>query len=231
MNQILGKTINLDCNLNNSKKLNLSNNYNNIKYLNKKFKIILFISIIFTIFFIIFYFLLKYNANKKEILSKHLASNFTIQNLYSTNDNYSAEKTLTLANKNNVEPFVIGLLKIDKIDLMYPILSYVSDELLEISPCRFYGPMPNEIGNLCIAGHNYINKKHFGRLSSLDSGDIVEIYDLNYDKIDYMIYEKLEVSADDTSCINQNTNGFREITLITCNTIKGTRIVLKGKEV
>ena len=41
---------------------------------------------------------------------------------------------------------------------------------------------------------------------------------------------KLEVPANDTSCMNQNTNGTREITLITCNTIKGTRIVIKAKE-
>ena len=222
MNQILGN--NLELNYTKKYNLNKSNN------LSKKFRIIFIISLIFIVFFIIFYFLLKYNANKKEKLSKSLTSNFSIQTLYSTDNNYSSVRSSVSNNESSSEPFVIGLLKIDKIGLMYPILSAVSDELLEISPCRFYGPMPNEIGNLCIAGHNYINQKHFGKLSSLNSGDIIEIYDLNSNKIDYIIYEKSEVTADDTSCMNQNTNGIREVTLITCNTIKGTRIVVKAKE-
>lgn len=222
MNQILGNNLEL----NYTKKYNINNSNN----LSKKFRIIFIISLIFIIFFIIFYFLLKYNANKNEKLSKSLTSNFSIQTLYSTDNNYSAERTSVSNKESSSGPFVIGLLKIDKIGLIYPILSAVSDELLEISPCRFYGPMPNEIGNLCIAGHNYINQKHFGKLSSLDTGDLIEVYDLNSNKVDYIIYEKLEVTADDISCMNQNTNGVREVTLITCNTIKGTRIVVKAKE-
>ena len=31
-----------------------------------------------------------------------------------------------------------------KQNITYPILSTTSEELLKISPCRFYGPMPNE---------------------------------------------------------------------------------------
>ena len=113
---------------------------------------------------------------------------------------------------------------------MYPILSTSSEKLLEISPCRFYGPMPNEIGNLCIAGHNYANQKHFGKLSSLEKGDLIEIYDSNGSKTNYIIYNKFEVHANDISCTNQNTNNKREVTLVTCNTIKGNRLVVKAKE-
>lgn len=219
MNQILGTNLNI----NYQKKYNSNNS-------TKKFKVILFVALILIVFLFIFYFFSKSNAYKKEKISQSLASNFSIKNLYSTSNNYSAIKTSTSNTESFSEPFVIGLLKIDKINLMYPILSTVSDELLEISPCRFHGPMPNEVGNLCIAGHNYRNQKHFGKLSLLDSGDIINVYDLNSNKLDYIIYEKSEVSANDTSCMNQNTNGIREITLITCNTIKGTRIVIKAKE-
>lgn len=231
MNQILGNI--LDSNYikkSNSNVFKDFSNSNNLYILNRKFKIILSISILLIIFLIIFYFSLKYNAHKKEKLSKSLASNFNIQNLYTTNSDYSAKKGSTLSNQNNIEPFVVGLLKIDAIDLMYPILSSVSDELLEISLCRFYGPMPNEVGNLCIAGHNYINQKHFGKLSSLNVGDVIEVFDLNSNKVDYTVYKKLEVNANDTSCTFQNTNGIREVTLITCNTFKGTRIVVKAKQ-
>lgn len=192
----------------------------------KKFKFILIFSILIIALCIIIYLILKYNSYKKEKFSKSLVTNFGITTLYANNNNYIANKTTT----NIEEPFVIGLLKIDKINLMYPILSNTSEELLKISPCRFYGPMPNEIGNLCIAGHNYANQKHFGKLTSLEINDIFQIYDLNGNSIDYIIYEIKEVPANDTSCINQDTNNSREVTLVTCNTIKGTRIVVKAKE-
>lgn len=192
-----------------------------------KFKITFWISLFSILICIIFYFFTKYNSWQKEKISKNLTNQFNIRSLYTNSNKYIAQKTIY--NSENT-PFVIGLLKIDKINLMYPILSTSSEKLLEISPCRFYGPMPNEIGNLCIAGHNYANQKHFGKLSSLEKGDIIEIYDSNGSKTNYFIYNKFEVSANDTSCTNQNTNNKREVTLITCNTVKGNRLVVKAKE-
>jgi len=87
-----------------------------------------------------------------------------------------------------------------------------------------------KLGNLCIAGHNYANQTHFAKLSSLKEGDIIQIYDLNGNQVDYTIFHKSEVYANDISCINQDVNNTRQVTLITCNTIKGTRIVIKAKE-
>lgn len=217
MNQILENKL-----LTKSLPLKTNNKTNSLK----KFKFILILSVIIIILCIIIYLFLKYNSYKKEKISKDLVTNFSITTLYANNNNYIASKIT-----NNIEePFVIGLLKIDKINLMYPILSNSSEELLEISPCRFYGPMPNEIGNLCIAGHNYANQKHFGKLTSLEINDIFQVYDLNGNYINYVIYEIKEVPANDTSCINQDTNNSIEVTLVTCNTIKGTRIVIKAKE-
>lgn len=191
----------------------------------KKFKFIFIISILIIALCVIIYLFLKYNSYKKEKISNALITNFGITTLYANNNNYIATTTA-----NVEEPFVIGLLKIDKINLMYPILSNTSEELLKISPCRFYGPMPNEIGNLCIAGHNYANQKHFGKITSLEINDIFQVYDQNGNSVDYLIYEIKEVPANDTSCMNQNTNNLREVTLITCNTIKSTRIIVKAKE-
>lgn len=193
----------------------------------KKFKFILVFSILIIIICIIFYLFSKYNSYQKEKLSKNLLTNFNITTLYANNNNDYLSSRMEY---NSNTPFVIGLLKIDKINLLYPILSNSSEELLKISPCRFFGPMPNEIGNLCIAGHNYANQKHFGKLTSLEVNDILQLSDLNGNFINYAIYKIQEVPANDTSCMNQNTNNLREVTLVTCNTIKGTRIVLKAKE-
>lgn len=221
MNQILSNE--------NEIQINTKNKIQNVNLHSSrsKFKITFWISLFSILICIIFYFFTKYNSWQKEKISKNLTNQFNIRSLYTNSNKYTAERTIY--NLDN-EPFVIGLIKIDKINLMYPILSTSSEKLLEISPCRFYGPMPNEIGNLCIAGHNYANQKHFGKLSSLEKGDIIEIYDSNGSKTNYFIYNKFEVSANDTSCTNQNTNNKREVTLITCNTVKGNRLVVKAKE-
>ncbi len=214
MNQILGNQI--------------ANSTSNLLPTSKKFKLIFWIAFFVALFCFIFYFFMQYHAWQKEKISQNLANSFQIRNLYATQNTYTSQRTSLYS--ENTEPFVIGLLKIDKIDLLYPILSTTSEELLKISPCRFYGPMPNEVGNLCIAGHNYANQTHFGKLSVLRAGDSFQIYDLASIPVEYVIYQTSEVSASDTSCLNQNTNGKREATLITCNTIKGTRVVIKAKE-
>lgn len=86
------------------------------------------------------------------------------------------------------------------------------------------------LGNLCIAGHNYVNDTQFGKLDNLNITDIVTISDLYGNIIEYEVYEKKQINADDLSCTNQNTNGLKEITLITCNNIKGNRVCVKARE-
>lgn len=49
-------------------------------------------------------------------------------------------------------------------------------------------------------------------------------------KIDYSVYESYETNYDDLSCTSQETNGKRELTLITCNNIKNRRRVIKARE-
>ena len=37
-------------------------------------------------------------------------------------------------------------------------------------------------------------------------------------------------SKKDTSCTSQDTNGNKEITLVTCNNFNGNRLIIKAKE-
>lgn len=209
-------------------KCHLQNNNSNDFSVKKRAKVILYISIILIILSILVYFSIKYTLFKKQKISDNLVSNFNIKTLYSDlPDNYSSTQINT---ENSETPFVIGLIQIDKINITYPILSTTSEELLKISPCRFYGPMPNESGNLCIAGHNYINDTQFGKLDNLNIADIIKISDLYGNIIEYEIYDKKQIGADDLSCTSQNTNGLKEITLITCNNIKGNRVCVKARE-
>lgn len=131
---------------------------------------------------------------------------------------------------NSSDSFVIGIIKIDKIKLDYPILSDVSDELLKIAPCRFAGPLPNKIGNLCIAGHNYIDNTSFAQIVKLTSGDTINIYGLDGKSVEYHVTEKKEVEGTDFSCTSQFTNGKRIVTLMTCNSIKKTRVIVRAEE-
>lgn len=115
--------------------------------------------------------------------------------------------------------YTIGVINIPSINVNYPILSTYTDELLKIAPCRFHGPNPNEVGNLCIAGHNYKNSKFFSKVPNLQLGDKIEITDLSGRMLTYTVYDKFIVNPDELECTSQLTNGNKEITLITCTMI------------
>lgn len=62
----------------------------------------------------------------------------------------------------------IGKLEIPKIDLTTYILSETDKNTLKISVTKLCGPKINEVGNLCIAGHNYNNSNMFKDLKNLE---------------------------------------------------------------
>ena len=196
------------------------------------FKIVLLISIIGVIIFSLLFVLYIYDITQINKTSKKLADSFSLSYLYSNNPAYFTSSEISEISKIKSSPdyFVIGIIKIDKLKLDYPILSEVSDELLKIAPCRFAGPLPNNIGNLCIAGHNYIDNTFFARISSLEYGDEIDIYGIDGNLVKYYVFDKKEVDSSDTSCTSQETFGKRKITLMTCNSVKGTRIIVQALE-
>lgn len=134
-------------------------------------------------------------------------------------------------NLESVSGSVIGIIKIEKINIVYPILSEINKSFLKISPCKFYGPNPNQVGNLCIAAHNYKDDSFFSNISSLVNGDIITIYDISGNYIDYIVYHVYTTDSKDLECINQNTNGNRVVTLVTCDSFNNNyRTIVKAKE-
>ncbi len=215
-------------NFSHSQSLNLKKK-NFLSYIRKnQYRLQFFVSIIVAIiFFIIFCYHIQ-KSNEQEKLSKELLNNYTLTLLYENRNN-----NLPVAQAQSViieNPFVIGMIRIPQINLNYPILSETNNELLKISLCRFAGPMPNEFGNLCIAGHNYVGNKFFGRLSELKKNDLIEIYDLSGNKIIYSVFDKYDVNDNDLSCTNQDVGTSKIITLLTCNNINGRRTVVKAKQ-
>ena len=129
--------------------------------------------------------------------------------------------------------YAIGQIDIPKISCSYPILSSKKENyttLLKISPCKFWGPNPNEIGNFCIVGHNYKNEQFFSKVPTLENGDIIQITDLFGNTVEYEVYDKYVVLPTNTDCTSQLTNGKREITLITCTNDNKQRVIVKATE-
>ena len=194
------------------------------------YKFIFFMCLSCTIVFSYFFIKFLINIKTKEKHAESLANQFTLSSLYSNSTDYTTNlnQSNTVEDTGEADPFVIGVIKIDKIKIDYPILSSTSDELLTVAPCRFAGPMPNEVGNLCIAGHNYIDNTFFAKITNLDKDDEIAIFDLNGQMVNYYVTEKFEIENNDFSCTTQETNGEKWLTLMTCNSIKGTRIIVRA---
>lgn len=123
---------------------------------------------------------------------------------------------------------VIAKLEIPKINLETYVLSEYSEQALGVSVTKFYGKNPNEVGNFCIAGHNYITKNMFHDLKKLSVGDTFTILDTNSNIVNYRIYLIETVEPDETQCLSQKTDGKIEVTLITCTTDSLKRIIVKA---
>ena len=121
-------------------------------------------------------------------------------------------------------------LEVPKIDLETNILSEYTKEGLKICASKYYGPDANEVGNYCIAGHNYNEKNMFNHLIDLEVGDSVFLTDNVNGKVEYMIYDIYKVKPENVEALSQETEGEREITLITCVNYSKNRLVVKAVE-
>ena len=126
---------------------------------------------------------------------------------------------------------VIAKLEIPKIDLETYVISEYSDQALGVSVTKFYGGNPNEVGNFCIAGHNYITKNMFHDLKKLSIGDTFTLIDTKHHEGIYKIYLVETVKPDETQCLSQKTEGRIEATLITCTTDSSKRIIVKAVKI
>lgn len=126
---------------------------------------------------------------------------------------------------------VIAKLEIPKINLETYVISEYSNQALGISVTKFYGGDPNEIGNFCIAGHNYITKNMFHDLKKLSIGDTFTLVDTNNHEGIYKIYLIETVEPNETQCLSQKTDGRIEVTLITCTADSSKRIIVKAVKI
>ena len=125
---------------------------------------------------------------------------------------------------------VIGTIQIPKIDLEYPILIETTEDSLRKSITRFGDGKVNEVGNLCLAGHDYINNSMFGAINKLENGDEILITDLYGNKVTYTVFDKYTTDPNDTSVLESIDVTKREITLITCINGNQDRLIIRATE-
>lgn len=140
MNQILiSKYNNKSNNIHSGQNYNIENYTLNVK---KRSFIALFIfSILVLISAFIYMGYAIYIDYTKSNMYMNSYSDYDISKLYNTGNISNSGAILPEENVFSI----LGIIKIDKIKISYPILSKIDDELLKISPCRFSGPSVNSI--------------------------------------------------------------------------------------
>lgn len=124
---------------------------------------------------------------------------------------------------------VVGKINIPKLKIEKYIINETTEDTLKVALAKTYGPKANEIGNFCISGHNY--NQTFGKLKELEIGDKIVLTDTYNREVEYKVYKSYKVNPDENSCLSQETNGEREITLITCTLGAIKRTIVKAVEV
>lgn len=164
----------------------------------------------------------------------------------------NAQRRTEEKTESGIKYYTAGVLNIPRLKIKYAVIDTVSpkpiaeeedaeaifEELLRISPVKFWGPNPNQIGNYCIVGHNYtsawnasLRNKFFSHIDKIKVGDIIELTGLSGDLVRYKVYDYMVVDPSNTDATSQKTNGLRELTIITCTDDVRGRIIVKAREV
>ena len=232
-----------------------------LKRKKKVYKVEFFLSIFLVFILMSAYIYAEYDRNKSEEVSQEILANMDLQQEDTTvvknnvlvivlDDEEQSEELNQKIEEKPVEVkkeiqttqegyryATVATINIPKIGIQYPILDGETDsveeteKLLKMSPVRFWGPEPNEVGNFCIVGHNYRDTRFFSKVPTLENGDLIEITDLSGKTINYQVYNKYQVVPEDTSCTSQLTDGKKEITLITCTNDNKHRVIVKARAI
>ncbi len=117
----------------------------------------------------------------------------------------------------------IGVLKIQAIDLVLPVLSECDNDKLKIAPCRYSGSV--YLNNMIIAGHDYVS--HLGYMFNLELGDKIIFTDIDKNVFEY------EVAYIDYLYSNQTEEMLSgddwDLTLFTCTYSGRQRLTIRAK--
>ena len=165
------------------------------------------------------------NVQENNVITNEVAPIIGVENIV-INGNTSDE-----TNTSNYKGFpMVGTMEIPAINLKYPILETASKSAIEVALAIYDGVGLNQVGNTTIVGHNYRNGTFFSNNKKLVEGDKVYITDTTGKKITYIIYKIYTTSPEDSSYLDRDTEGRREITLLTCTDDTQSRLVIWAKQ-
>lgn len=176
----------------------------------------------------------KYGSNQQnEKETQETVETFSNMN-FSNNNEEEINSQIQLEYKGYK---VVGIVKIPKINIEYPILEIgnidpeSAKKPMKLSIIKYWGENVNDYGNLSIAGHNNKDGTMFGKTKKLQIGDIVELTDLYGQTIQYSIYDIFVTDPNDVNILLPKDELIREVTLITCTNGNKQRLILKAKEI
>ena len=113
-------------------------------------------------------------------------------------ENSTLQKDLKLVENEYKGYKVAANLKIEKLNIDTCVLQDYTNSAMNICVTKFFGPEPNEVGNFCVTGHNYITKNMFGYLYKLEIGDTFTLTDNKHGTVEYEIYDEYRAKATET---------------------------------
>ena len=173
----------------------------------------------------------QYFENIINVFDEEITSNNNDKDNNNNNSNTLTEENVAQENTKKQQYInisglnVYGKLKIEKINIEYPIIEYVNEDSLLTSICKISDNNIDGTGNLCLAGHNMRNLSMFGNLKQTNIGDTVEITNAKGKKYTYIVTEKKYVDSSETEVLDDTSSP--TLTLVTCKSVnRSQRLII-----
>lgn len=145
-------------------------------------------------------------------------------------ENNEEENRENVTEKADKQGMGIGIIKIEKIGLQYPVVEGAGQEELCFAVGHVDGTAGiGEKGNCVLAGHRGSRYgAFFRRIGELREGDEIRLMDGEGVWYRYMVSEKFVVRADEVWVLEQD--GEEKVTLISCENGGRERVVVVGRK-
>lgn len=160
-------------------------------------------------------------------------TNSTIEEDYAdlslTTEEQTEEETPNNVRDRLKNKTVLGIIEIEKIDLIYAVVEGTKDENLGVA----IGHMKNtaafgQPGNCALAGHRGgISGPYFKKIDKLKKGDLIKLTDSNGTVYSYYVTESFVVDPSEVWVAENNTEE-KMLTLITCENNSTKRLIIRA---
>lgn len=125
---------------------------------------------------------------------------------------------------------IVGIIEIEKIDLIYALVEGVEDENIGVAIGHFPNtPMPGDLGNCCLAGHNGGRYgRYFGDIDDLTYNDPILVTTLDGLVYTYYVKSREIVEPTRTDVLNNVDDGTRVLTMVTCTNHGKQRLIVRA---